>query len=103
MIRRPPRSTLFPYTTLFRSRFALTATTSTTSTAATSSTALLLAERELVVPARIRIGDRDLENLLVAIKCTVERHIRGILRTPALDEIVEPKIEARVMPNFGIL
>src|SRR3712207_6997919 len=23
MIRRPPRSTLFPYTTLFRSRFAL--------------------------------------------------------------------------------
>src|SRR5260370_3313996 len=25
MIRRPPRSTLFPYTTLFRSRFALRA------------------------------------------------------------------------------
>src|SRR5438874_6817991 len=25
MIRRPPRSTLFPYTTLFRSRFALVA------------------------------------------------------------------------------
>src|SRR5258708_9362848 len=25
MIRRPPRSTLFPYTTLFRSRFALDA------------------------------------------------------------------------------
>src|SRR5258705_9869703 len=24
MIRRPPRSTLFPYTTLFRSRFTLT-------------------------------------------------------------------------------
>src|SRR5256885_3564416 len=27
MIRRPPRSTLFPYTTLFRSRRALTAPT----------------------------------------------------------------------------
>src|SRR3990167_6468434 len=26
MIRRPPRSTLFPYTTLFRSRVGLTAT-----------------------------------------------------------------------------
>src|SRR5687767_15344355 len=26
MIRRPPRSTLFPYTTLFRSSFALTLT-----------------------------------------------------------------------------
>src|SRR5204863_5764291 len=25
MIRRPPRSTLFPYTTLFRSKFALVA------------------------------------------------------------------------------
>src|SRR3712207_7810589 len=24
MIRRPPRSTLFPYTTLFRSRFSIT-------------------------------------------------------------------------------
>src|SRR5260370_39386713 len=27
MIRRPPRSTLFPYTTLFRSRFHVTTTT----------------------------------------------------------------------------
>src|SRR5438067_9409512 len=27
MIRRPPRSTLFPYTTLFRSRFRLSALT----------------------------------------------------------------------------
>src|SRR2546425_5269083 len=27
MIRRPPRSTLFPYTTLFRSRFACFTTT----------------------------------------------------------------------------
>src|SRR3712207_8136430 len=26
MIRRPPRSTLFPYTTLFRSRFAMLST-----------------------------------------------------------------------------
>src|SRR3712207_8264210 len=29
MIRRPPRSTLFPYTTLFRSSTASTATTTT--------------------------------------------------------------------------
>src|SRR3712207_8364524 len=28
MIRRPPRSTLFPYTTLFRSRFRRTSATS---------------------------------------------------------------------------
>src|SRR2546430_10337438 len=29
MIRRPPRSTLFPYTTLFRSWFSITAQTGT--------------------------------------------------------------------------
>src|SRR5260370_14982786 len=32
MIRRPPRSTLFPYTTLFRSRLTSTALASPTST-----------------------------------------------------------------------
>src|SRR2546422_7096537 len=37
MIRRPPRSTLFPYTTLFRSPF-----TPTTSESATCGTSLLL-------------------------------------------------------------
>src|SRR2546430_11113697 len=30
MIRRPPRSTLFPYTTLFRSRFSTSFTASST-------------------------------------------------------------------------
>src|SRR5260370_8521107 len=46
MIRRPPRSTLFPYTTLFRSRFSTSATewsrsarpTATGTSAATTST-----------------------------------------------------------------
>src|SRR2546430_13397156 len=32
MIRRPPRSTLFPYTTLFRSSYSLTMTSCETST-----------------------------------------------------------------------
>src|SRR2546430_6702965 len=35
MIRRPPRSTLFPYTTLFRSRFETSPCQSTASTAPT--------------------------------------------------------------------
>src|SRR3712207_7800354 len=35
MIRRPPRSTLFPYTTLFRSRASRKGTTGRTSTSAT--------------------------------------------------------------------
>src|SRR3712207_7402032 len=34
MIRRPPRSTLFPYTTLFRSTRSSSSTTTTTSTTA---------------------------------------------------------------------
>src|SRR3712207_6856828 len=40
MIRRPPRSTLLPYTTLFRSRFHVTLTRRLTS-----------AERAVVLPA----------------------------------------------------
>src|SRR2546429_6567946 len=37
MIRRPPRSTLFPYTTLFRSEYAMSREHSTTSIADLSS------------------------------------------------------------------
>src|SRR3989304_3643337 len=49
MIRRPPRSTLFPYTTLFRSCAA--------ATGATRSTAM--ARRSTVGPSRlVRIRDR---------------------------------------------
>src|SRR3712207_8711719 len=36
MIRRPPRSTLFPYTTLFRSRRILTTSTSSSRAASAS-------------------------------------------------------------------
>src|SRR4051794_41749245 len=39
MIRRPPRSTLFPYTTLFRSRSAVDTSTSWPSAASSGSTA----------------------------------------------------------------
>src|SRR5207237_5596932 len=36
MLRRPPRSTLFPYTTLFRSRFCVVASPSAESATVTS-------------------------------------------------------------------
>src|SRR2546430_11228031 len=39
MIRRPPRSTLFPYTTLFRSRVSLRHLAASRSTAPTADTA----------------------------------------------------------------
>src|SRR2546429_5092678 len=41
MIRRPPRSTLFPYTTLFRSTGAANESQTLTVTAASSNTALI--------------------------------------------------------------
>src|SRR5436190_3572882 len=48
MIPRPPRSTLFPYTTLFRSRCAWRSTVSTTSALTTASSA-----RNSSSPARL--------------------------------------------------
>src|SRR2546425_11629008 len=48
MIRRPPRSTLFPYTTLFRSTAF-----STSSSNATLPTNIAVAEEELKIPPKI--------------------------------------------------
>src|SRR3989441_8425935 len=48
MIRRPPRSTLFPYTTLFRSTAF-----STSSSNATLPTNIAVAEQELKIPPKI--------------------------------------------------
>src|SRR3712207_7454510 len=47
MIRRPPRSTLFPYTTLFRSQTVLELPNYT------------LEEREEAIAALLRVGSRD--------------------------------------------
>src|SRR3712207_8960209 len=60
MIRRPPRSTLFPYTTLFRSACLLAAAGDTATSVATLENALQLAEPErlrrpfLDAPPRLR-------------------------------------------------
>src|SRR2546421_8832448 len=66
MIRRPPRSTLFPYTTLFRSRGGSASTRSTSSTwerstaAGTSSPTLDVAPRS--VAARLTRRHRSEEH-----------------------------------------
>src|SRR5690349_23388151 len=58
MIRRPPRSTLFPYTTLFRS--ALTAfATGAALAAATVGFAAIGARRGAFTRARVRAARRD--------------------------------------------
>src|SRR2546422_6531537 len=51
MIRRPPRSTLFPYTTLFRSRFPV---------------ALGNFERMLSLPLNARMSDQDVADVIEA-------------------------------------
>src|SRR5258706_6350612 len=70
---------------------------------ATTATALVLPQRQLVIPPRIRISDGDFENLLVAIESAIERSLGGILCAESLDQIVEAEIEPRVMANFQIL
>src|SRR3712207_8567203 len=52
MIRRPPRSTLFPYTTLFRSKnnFVDASTTTSYGINALSGTLIVFGDRELAAP-----------------------------------------------------
>src|SRR5437899_7004604 len=52
MFRRPPRSTLFPYTTLFRSRAARLAAYSTISTKAIELTAMVNQKRSRALVSR---------------------------------------------------
>src|SRR5256885_11480836 len=54
MIRRPPRSTLFPYTTLFRSQGGLSA-------------AALSGEPEHAAPAQDQVAVRDRMDRLIAV------------------------------------
>src|SRR2546429_5634182 len=56
MIRRPPRSTLFPYTTLFRSLRSLAAKSARSSHAATSFSTCLTHRRSAT--GKLRIPDR---------------------------------------------
>src|SRR5438552_15291390 len=75
---------------------------STTSTS-TSAASLFLPQRQLIIPPRIGVGDGNLENLFVAIKSAVQRNIRRIFGAPPLDQIVEAKIESRMVTYLPIL
>src|ERR1700680_5026901 len=81
------------------------ATTAASSSAASTSTAtaLLLPQRQLVIPSRIGIGDCDLEYLLVAIEGAVQGSVgRIFLGATSFDQVVQPEVETRVMANFRI-
>src|SRR5258708_26275011 len=58
MIRRPPRSTLFPYTTLFRSSCSLTPTSTTCGASVTTRTRRCCFPRPNSSPARPRKQQR---------------------------------------------
>src|SRR3712207_6998043 len=58
MIRRPPRSTLFPYTTLFRSHWRRMALSS--GTLASSHSWLIRSKHDLMSPSSTHCGDTDL-------------------------------------------
>src|SRR5947209_20633616 len=72
MIRRPPRSTLFPYTTLFRSR-------GNTS----RQDAFVIREFDITAPLRLP-GKKSFEDLLAAGKMlSGSLHIRPVVHRPA--------------------
>src|SRR5688572_31043548 len=62
MIRRPPRSTLFPYTTLFRSGIETGAMTYQSSQPWPFPRSLMLGFRAMARTTEVRLGDRELED-----------------------------------------
>src|SRR5690349_22430730 len=59
MIRRPPRSTLFPYTTLFRSPIGCAFTRVLIRTRSSAATAIVTADRLCGASRLIKCGDGD--------------------------------------------
>src|SRR3954468_2039020 len=64
---------------------ASTAAAPTPATTTAAAPALLLAKRQLVIPARVGIGDGDFENLLVPEQRAVEPRVGGVLGATPLD------------------
>src|SRR2546423_306595 len=78
-----------------------TASSSTTA-AATTSSAFFLAERELVIPASVRISYGNLENLLVAEERAVQGGICRVFCATPLHQIIEAEVEACMMSELCV-
>src|SRR2546430_9382709 len=81
MIRRPPRSTLFPYTTLFRSAETLTPTYRLLKGVPGRSYGLAIARRLGIPPDVLDMAQRvvpDTERALDALLATVEARAREL-------------------------
>src|SRR2546425_8108604 len=79
MIRRPPRSTLFPYTTLFRSRRCASAWR--------RSAPLLAGTDARAAPSHVRLQDRaDFHHASPLQDGTTQRELRGLREVLRLDQ-----------------
>src|SRR6266536_5965590 len=84
MIRRPPRSTLFPYTTLFRSR-----------------PRDRLPGRSQDVEHVVAVGDHARHRVGVAAECDVRDRLVPVLTCELAVEVVLADVHARKLPKRG--
>src|SRR2546425_7938593 len=97
MIRRPPRSTLFPYTTLFRS--PRSGTSSSSSTASHGSSAATTWSRPSAWPARSEEHTSELQSLayLVCRLLLEKKKIQNPFNARRYNSLV---IESATLPDF---
>src|SRR3989475_11685613 len=95
MIRRPPRSTLFPYTTLFRSGDAQFYTWLYRIAVNTAKKALLDMKRSpLITESALHNGDDDDETSRVSQELTTEETPETILAAQEIAQAVNAAMEA---------
>src|SRR5256714_6011685 len=82
MIRRPPRSPLFPYTTLFRSKTSSKNLTTDTSTATANVQVRVLLDNHVVEPGAVVFGRRT-----QTLSSTLEGAIRSEEHTSELQSL----------------
>src|SRR3712207_2832436 len=99
MIRRPPRSTLFPYTTLFRSQARLQLADSGLAAARAAAGRLAQSTAEQVLPPDVIARRDSLTSMLVALDPLIRRtatvplpsSYRALAASPALRN--DPRVE----------
>src|SRR2546430_12587049 len=96
MIRRPPRSTLFPYTTLFRSLKETSTCGSSRRTASTSSTSA----REIPLRSEEHTSELQSQSNLVC-RLLLEKKLDGV-RQEIPHDLLEPIGIGEKRPRLGI-
>src|SRR3989454_3321753 len=100
MIRRPPRSTLFPYTTLFRSlraRVRILVTTARATAERTGVPAALAARRMVLEPGTGK-GEGKRGSLSDSVRRLGEM---GYTRVPTVTEVAEFSVRGGILDVYG--